>query len=784
MGQFGFSQPVARREDPRLLTGRGRFVDDMAPADCLHAAMLRSPHGHARLARLDTGPALEMPGVRLVLTAADVAAAGIGPIPVIAQPKTRAGTGFVEHGQPLLADGVARFAGEGVAFVVADTEAQAREACEAIEADYEPLPAVVDCRRAAEPGAPPIWPDAPGNVAFLWNMGDAAAVGEAFGRAAHVARLDAVNNRVVLNAVETRGAIATHDAATGRYELLTGTQMPNPMKNQIVRLFGLEPGQVRVRVGDVGGGFGGKNSLFPEYALALLAAKATGRPVKWISDRSEAFVSDYHGRDNIYTGELALDAEGRFLALRIAAHAALGAYAAARGPVSPVNGYVVAQGGYRIPAIQADVAVTYTNTVPTDPYRGAGRPEVLYLVERLVDEAARVAGIARDELRRLNAIPRDAFPYAAPTGITYDDADVVAAMDSALARTGWQDFEKRRREARTRGRLRGIGMANYLERCGGGAGLSEWGELRIEADGTAVFAVGAMSNGQGHETAFSQLVNERLGLPFEKIRIVEGDTDVVRQGTGTGGSWSLTMGGGAFAATADRVIDKARRIAGHLLEAAIEDVEFADGTFRVAGTDLHADWAAVAAAAHDPARLPDGEAPGLEAEASFAPDNFTFPYGCHVAEVEVDPETGAVELLGYTAVHDFGRVLNPLLLAGQVHGGVVQGIGQALTEHTAYADDGQLLAGSWMDYQLPRAADLPPIGFTAVEFAPTTRNPFGIKGCGEAGAAGAPPAVMNAVVDALRPLGVTHLDMPATPARVWEAIRRAQGPGGTASPTP
>lgn len=772
MGQFGVSQSVVRREDAPLLKGEGRFVDDRAPEGLAHGYVLRSPYGHARIARIDLAEAAAAPGVLAVYTAADLQADSIGDIPCLAKLTWKPGTPFRPHVQAALAADTVRYAGDPVAFVVAETLAQARDAAELIEVDYDDLPAVTDCAAAARPDAPVIWSEDPDNVCFEWELGDRPATEAAIASAAHVVSLEVVNNRVVLSAIETRGAVGAYDAAAAKFTLHTGSQMPHSIRDQLAGdIFDVAPEQVRVVIEDVGGGFGGKNSLYPEQVLVLYAARRLGRPVKWIGERSDAFVSDYHGRDNVNRGDLALDADGRFLAIRLTTTANIGGYIANRGAVSPVNGCVMLSNTYAIPALYADVKAVYTNTVPTDPYRGAGRPEVLYLVERLIDAAAQDLGIDRVELRRRNCIPKDAFPYAAPTGLSYDSADFAMVMDEALEQSAWTGIDARRAEAKQRGRLRGIGMANYIERCGGGAGLGEGARIRFEADGSVTVYSGAMANGQAHATAFSQIVNEWLGLPFEKITVVEGDTDLVPTGTGTGGSWSIPMGGGAVCLAADKIVDKARRIAAHLLEAAEADLEFADGAFTVAGTDVSTTLSDVARAAFDPANLPDGMEPGLDEDARFTPENFTFPYGCHICEVEIDPDTGAVEIVGYTAVHDFGRALNPSLLAGQVHGGLAQGIGQALTEHTVYSHTGQMLSGSFMDYGLPRADDLPAFNFVRRE-TPSPRNPLGVKGCGEAGAAGSPPAVINAIVDALSPYGVRHLDMPATPQRVWQALHQ------------
>jgi aerobic carbon-monoxide dehydrogenase large subunit len=767
--KFGLSQSVLRREDPRLLRGEGAFVEDHNAPGQLHGVMLRSPHAHARLVKLDVAAARAAPGVRLVLIGKDLEAQGIGPLPVIAKVAPRAGGRYIEHAQPVLVVDRACFVGDGVAWIVADTPEQAADAATLIDADWDVLPAAVDCAAAMEPGAAQLWPDTPSNICFEWELGDAKAVEAALANAARVVHLEVRNNRIVQNPIETRGCLALYDAGADKLTLHTGSQMPHPIKNQIVTLLGIKPEQIRVLIGDVGGGFGGKNSLYPEQVLALLAAKALRRPVKWMSSRAEAFISDYHGRDNLNRGWMAFDAENRILGLKIHNICDLGAYVAARGPTSPTSGTVMASNTYRIPAIHVAVTTVFTNTVPTDPYRGAGRPELLHLIERLIDHAARELAIGRVELRRRNCIPPDAFPYKTPTGLSYDSADFQPVIDAALTRADWPGFAARRDAATKRGKLRGIGMANCIERCGGGAGLGETGRLEFAADGSVTVYSGSQANGQAHETAFSQIVHHWLGVPFEKIRVIEGDTDRVATGTGTGGSWSIPMGGGSIALAAEKVLDKTKRVAAHLLEAAPVDIVFAEGQFSIAGTDRRIAFERVVASCFDPARVPSGETPGLDESARHVPDNYTFPYGVHVAEVEIDRDTGAVQLVGYVAVHDFGRALNPMLLAGQVHGGVTQGIGQALFEHTAYGKDGQLLAGSYMDYCLPRADDLPAFVFDHRD-TPTTRNLLGVKGCGEAGATGSPPAVMNAVMDALSPLGVKHVDMPATAEKVWRAI--------------
>ena len=715
--------------------------------------------------------------MRAVYTGADLAAAGVADIACMAAPPEtpwagiQEGDRFRERHQPILAAGRVRFVGECVAFVVAGTRVQALDASERIEVDYEPLPAVTACDAAPE--GPPVWDDVADNVSFRWEIGDAQATEAAFAAAHRIVRRRIVNNRAQLCPLEARGVVAEYDG--NRWTLEVPTQMPHGVRRQLAAILGIEEERIRVLVHDVGGGFGGKNSIYPEYVLAAVAARDLGRPVKWIADRSEAFLGDAHGRDLVSHAELALDPEHRITGLRMRNFANLGAYTASRGAIPPTLAPLMATNTYRIPAAHADVAACFTHTVPTDPYRGAGRPEGLYVVERLMDAAAREVGLDPVDFRRRNLIPPDAFPYRTPTGLLYDPCQFDAVFRTALERADAPGFPARRTEAKARGRLRGLGIANYVERCGGGAGLSERADLLVDLDGTVTLLIGSMSNGQGHETAYSQLLNERLGLPFEKIRVVQGDTDRVPSGTGTGGSWSLPMGGGAVVRAVDRLIEIARPIAADALEAAAADIEFRHGAFRVAGTDLAVSLADTAARAAADGHLRADGAPGLDATAVYEPGNNTYPYGTHLCEVEVDPETGAVRIVAYTAVHDFGQVLNPLLLAGQVHGGLAQGLGQALLEHTVYDAEGQLLSGSFMDYCIPRADDLPDFGFEPW-ITPSPGNPLDIKGCGEAGAAGSPPAAINAVLDALASIGVEDFEMPATPERVWRAIRAARAP--------
>ena len=769
MAQFGISQPLLRLEDPALLVGEGQFLDDLSLPGMAHGVALRSPHAHAKVRSVDTAAAKAMPGVLAVYAPDDVA--HLGDIPTLAFPKLVEGTEYHHHGQPVLARGRVLYAGQCVAFVVAETMEQARDALEAIEVDYAPLPAVTDPKKAIEAAAPLLWEDAPNNRSFEFELGDQAATDAGFAQAAYVVKLDVINNRVILNAIETRGALGRFE--DGRFILHATTQMPHRLKEQLAdKVFGVPSDAVRVLVGDVGGGFGGKNGLYAENCLVLFAARDLGRPVKWVSDRSEAFLSDTGGRDNVTTGELALNQAGEPLGFRVRTYAGLGGFNANGAAVSPTNMHM-APNAYRIPNVYIRVTGTFTNTTPVDAYRGAGRPEITYLIERLVDQAARDMGEDPAAYRARIALQPEVFPYKTPTGLTYESADFGSLLEQAKERVDWNDFAERRGASEAQGLTRGIGMCLYIERCGGGPALSEAAQVDVQPDGVVTVRIGSQANGQAHWTSYAQVVNEWLGVDPEDVVVIQGDTDEVETGTGTGGSWSIPMGGGAIARAADKIIEKAKRIAAQNFEAGESDIDFSEGVFSVIGTDLQMTLPDVAKLAEDPANLPEGEEPGLGGFDRFVPENHTFPYGVHIAEVEVDPETGAFALDAYTVVHDFGRALNPLLLEGQVHGGIAQGIGQALYENCVYGEDGQLLTGSYMDYHLPRATDFPAFDFMPVE-TPTVANPLGVKGCGEAGATGAPPAVINAMLDALEPLGVEHIDMPTTPEAVWQAIQGAQ----------
>ncbi|BDG74446.1 carbon monoxide dehydrogenase [Roseomonas fluvialis] len=750
-----------RVEDDRFLRGQGHFVEDLDARDALHAAVLRSPHAHARIVAIDVTAARSMPGVRDVLTAAELRAEGLHPLPCVAKVATLAP--LIIPPRPALAEHRVRHVGDPVAFVVADTAAQARDASEAIVVDYETLAAVTDGAAALLPAAPLLWEDAPGNLAFRFQKGDAAAVDAAFAQADTIVAIDLVNNRVTAAALEPRAAIARFDAVTQTFLLQVTGQGVHAMRDQLATVLGVAPARIRVVAPDVGGGFGAKNFIFPDYALAMLAARRLGRPVRWVSDRTEDFVSTVHGRDNRTTARLALDADGRFLALRADTVANMGAYLSASGPGSSTNSPGTSMGGlYDIPAVFMDVRGAFTNTVPIDAYRGAGKPEANYIIERLVDLAARRTGIDATELRRRNLIAT--FPHRTAMGMNIDCGEFRANLDRAADAADIAGFAQRRAASEARGMLRGLGIACFLETSRGAPG--EWAAVRFAADGTVALAVGTQSNGQGHETSFPQVAADLLGLPIEVFRLVQADTRDVARGHGHGGARSLHMGGEAMVRAIDAMLGKARALAAQLLQAPEASLRFAEGRFCLAD-----DPAGRGVGLLDLAR----EAPGaLDAEVDSDLDLVTFPNGCQVAEVEVDPETGQVHLLRYTAVDDYGRLLNPMLTIGQVQGGLAQGIGQAMLEEIVHdPESGQILTASLMDYCLPRATDLPPLDITCIE-VPTASNRLGVKGSGQAGCIGAPQTVMHAVLDALAPLGIDGIDMPVTPMKVWKAIHAAR----------
>jgi aerobic carbon-monoxide dehydrogenase large subunit len=762
MTKFGVAQPVRRVEDPRLLLGHGSYTDDIAPADALFGFVLRSPYAAAKILSIDTEAARQMPGVRAVFTAADLEADEIGGVPCVVPLQNRDGSDRADPPHPVLAAGFVRHVGDPVAFIVATSAAAAQDAAEAVLADYDALPAVTDMQAAVEPGAPLVWPEAAHNIAFDWHTGDKEKTDALFASAAHVTRLTVVNNRIIVNSIEPRTAFAAYEDE--RWTLTTTCQGGWSLREMLAaHVFKAPEEKFRIITPDVGGGFGMKLFLYAEHVLVCYAARKLGLPVRWTSERSEAFLSDTHGRDQICEGELALDANGKFLGMRIRVLAGMGAYLSNYAPIIPtLAGSKVLGSVYDFQTIYVNVLGVFTHTVPVDAYRGAGRPESNYLVERLIDAAANELGIDRVDLRRRNMVPASAMPHVSAMGEKYDSGDFPKVLDAALEAADWNGFPARQREAVAAGRRRGIGLAYYLEATGGAE--SERAEIRFSADGRVDVYVGTQSSGQGHETAYVQLTAAQLGVDGEKIRIHQGDTDRIPTGGGTGGARSLYSEGQALRLTGLSVIEKGRQEAGAYLEAAEADIVFADGKFSVAGTDRAVDILTLAA-----------QKPGtLDAAEVAAIDAHTFPNGCHIAEVEVDPETGVARVVGYLVMDDVGKVVNPLIVRGQVHGGVVQGIGQAIYERVVYeADSGQLVSGSLTDYALPRADDLPDIRVEFIEI-PCASNPLGVKGAGEAGAVGSPPAVVNAIIDALKQDGVTAVDMPATPERLWKAITMAK----------
>ena len=781
--------PVRRREDYRFLTGQGTYTDDINRPHQLHAFILRSPYAHARIAAIDTAAAAQAPGVAAIFTGQDMTADGVGGLPCGWQVHSKDGSPMAEPPHPPLATGHVRHVGDPVAVVIADTLEKAREAADQLQVDYVEEPAVVDPAEALTPGAAQVFAEIPGNLCYDWGLGDLAAVEAGIAKAARVVRLDLVNNRLVPNAMEPRAAIGEYDRATGDYTLYTTSQNPHVIR-LLMGAFVLHIPESRLRVvaPDVGGGFGSKIYHYAEEAIVTWAAGKLRRPVKWTAERSESFMSDAHGRDHVTHVELALDKDAKFLALKVSTIANMGAYLSTFAPCIPTYLYgTLLAGTYTTPAIYVETKAVFTHTVPVDAYRGAGRPEATFLLERIVDVAADELGIDPAELRRRNFIPADAYPYQTPVALQYDSGDYGTTLELALTAADYAGFETRRRAAMAQGKLRGIGIATYIEACGiapsavvgslgARAGLYESAAVRVHPSGSVSILTGSHSHGQGHETTFSQLVADRLGIPIENIDIVHGDTAKIPYGMGTYGSRSLAVGGSAIVKAMDKIVAKGRKIAAHLLEAAEADVEFKDGNFTVAGTDRSTSLGEVALTAYVPHNYPEDLEPGLDETSFYDPKNFTYPSGAHIAEIEIDPETGHVTVVNFTASDDFGRIINPMIVAGQVHGGLAQGIGQALLEGCVYDKaTGQLLTGSYNDYAMPRAADLPNFALST-NVTLCTHNPLGVKGCGEAGAIGAPAAVTNAIVDALKPLGVRHLDMPATPERLWRVIEQHRQP--------
>ncbi len=757
--KFGIGQPLTRKEDAPLLRGEGCYVADVAPKGALQAVVVRSPHAHARFTLHELDRVRAMPGVRLVLTGAD--AADLGPMPCLG---VLPGVETDVRPYLVLARDVVRYVGDAVAFVVADTLALAKDAAEAITVDWQPLPHIIGGVEALKDGAVSAW-EGQGNLAFETEAGDAAATRRAFAQAARVIETTVINQRLVTNYMDTRGVVAEYDG--NRYTLTLGSQGVHMIRDVIGGMvMKLPPERMRVVTKDVGGGFGTKLFPYREYALAAVAAERTGKPVNWVSDRSEHFLADSHGRDNISTARLALDANNRFIGLEVDIIADMGAYLHSYAPYIPWLGVGMATGVYDIPAAHVRLRGVYTNTVPVDAYRGAGRPEAAYLIERAVDNTARELGVTPESLRKKNFIKPKSLPYTTPTGKVYDSGDFAGIMARAQELADWTGFRKRAAESKRAGRLRGIGLASYIEACGNNG--PETANVRLEKDGSVTVLIGSQASGQGHATSYAQLVAERLDLPPEKVTVIQGDTDQIATGAGTGGSSSIPIGGVSVDRASKTLGDQLKDIAAEMLEASAGDLEIAGGSIRVAGTDKVVSFADIAA---HPSATPER----LKAANEFGNESPTYPNGAHVAEVEIDPDTGATTIVNYVVVDDFGRALNPLLLAGQVHGGVVQGIGQALMEDTVYDPaSGQLLSATFMDYAMPRADNAPSFVFETRN-QPCKTNPLGVKGAGEAGAIGSCPALINAVIDALaRGYGVRHIDMPATPSKIWAAIQAAR----------
>jgi aerobic carbon-monoxide dehydrogenase large subunit len=779
----GIGASVRRKEDARFLNGRGHYTDDINRPGQLYAYMKRSDRPHAKLNGIDISAAAKAPGVIAVFTGADMAVENIGGLPCGWQIHSKDGSPMAEPPHPVMATGKVRHVGDPIAVVIAETKQQAKDAAELLTIDFSDLSAVATVTAAAAPGAPLVHDDVPGNVCYDWHIGDKAVVDAAFAKAAKVVRLELENNRLIPNAMEPRAAIGDFDVNSGEYTLYTTSQNPHVIRLLMgAFVLHIPENKLRVVAPDVGGGFGSKIFHYAEEAIVTWAAAKVRRPVKWTAERTESFMSDAHGRDHVSTAEMAIDAQGTFLALRVSTLANMGAYLSTFATSVPTYLYATLLAGtYKTPVIYCEVKAMFTNTVPVDAYRGAGRPEATFLLERLVDAVAMDTGIDRVELRRRNFIPADAFPYQTPVALQYDSGDYQTTLAVGLKNADWAGFEARRASAKARGKLRGIGISTYLEACGiapsavvgslgARAGLYECANVRVHPTGSVTVFTGTHSHGQGHETTMAQLVVDQLGVPLDQVDIVHGDTATIPFGMGTYGSRSLVVGGTAMVKAMDKIIAKGKKIAAHLMEASVGDIEFADNKFTVAGTDKSKSLTEISLAAYIPHNYPIEELePGLEEMAYYDPKNFTFPGGCHIAEVEIDPDTGAVHVVNFTAVDDVGRVVNPMIVEGQVQGGIAQGIGQALLEMAVYDASGQLMSGSMMDYTMPRADNLPNFS-VATENTMCTHNPLGSKGCGEVGAIGSPPAVINAIVDALKDYGVRHMNMPATSGKIWSII--------------
>jgi carbon-monoxide dehydrogenase large subunit len=788
MTENGIGAAVRRKEDHRFITGAGNYTDDINRPRQLYAYIIRSPHAHANIKSISSDAAQSIAGVVAVFTGTDMAADGVGGLPCGWGITSKDGTPMAEPVHPPLVADTARHVGDQVAVVIAESRAIAKDAAELVDIDYEDLPSVTSIESADADGATQVWDEAPGNVCYDWELGDGAAVEEAFSKAAHVASIDVINNRLIPNAMEPRAAIGDYDAGNDDYTLYTTSQNPHVIRMLMgAFVFGIPEHKLRVISPDVGGGFGSKIFHYAEEAIVIWASKRLKRPVKWTAERSESFMSDAHGRDHVTHAEMAMNEKGEFLALRVDTRANMGAYLSTFAPAVPTILYATLLAGvYKTPVVHCNVKAMFTHTVPVDAYRGAGRPEASYVLERLVDRAAKVTGLDPVEIRRRNFISPDDFPYQTPVALEYDNGDYEATLNQALEASQYESFAGRRAESAKSGKLRGIGMSTYIEACGlapsnvagalgARAGLYESGTIRVNPTGSVTVLTGSHSHGQGHETTFAQLVTESLGVDFDSVDVVHGDTAKIPFGMGTYGSRSLAVGGMALMGALEKIRTKAKKIAAHLLEASEADIEFEGGQLKVTGTDKSVAFSDVAMAAYVPHNYPLEELePGLEETVFYDPKNFTFPSGCHICEVEIDPDTGAVTVVRFVAADDFGRIINPMIVEGQVHGGVTQGIGQALYEQCVYdPDSGQLLTGSLLDYCLPKADQLPNFE-VSTNVTLCKHNVLGVKGCGEAGAIGATPAVINAVLNALEEFNIDDIPIPATPERVWQAIQSAR----------
>ena len=786
MAQDGIGASVKRREDARFLKGIGKYTDDINQPNQTYCCFMRSPVAHAKIARIDLSAAEKAPGVVAILTSTDFE--GVGGVPCGWLVTGKDGKPMVEPKHPILAAGKVRHVGDPVVAVIAESLNAAKNAADLVAIDYQELPAVVDMRKAMTAGTA-VHDEAPNNMCFDWEFGDKAAADAAFANAKHITKIDLINNRLVPNALEPRAATGSFDQGTEDYTLITTSQNPHVIRLLMgAFVLGIPEHKLRVLAPDVGGGFGSKIYHYAEEALVTWASKKIGRPVKWVAERSESFISDAHGRDHVTHAEMAFDGNGKALGLKVDTFANMGAYLSTFAPCIPtwLHGTLLA-GQYTYPAIYVNVKAMFTNTVPVDAYRGAGRPEATYVLERLMSKAAREMNMDQTELRRKNFIQKSQFPYQTPVAVVYDTGDYEASLDKAMELSDYKGFEARRTAAKAQGKLRGIGVASYIEACGiapsslvgalgARAGLYEAATIRVNPTGSVSVLTGSHSHGQGHETTFAQVVADKLGIPAESVSIVHGDTQKIPFGMGTYGSRSIAVGGSAIVNALNKVIAKGKKIAAHLLEAAEGDIVFENGAYQVKGTDKKKTFGEIALTAYVPHKYPiDLIEPGLEETAFYDPKNFTFPAGTYICEVEIEPATGETRIVQFTAADDFGNIINPMIVEGQVHGGLTQAIGQAMLENAVYNSQGQLTTGSYMDYCMPRADDVPSFK-VATTVTPCTHNPLGVKGCGEAGAIGSPPAVINAICDALKEYGVDHMDMPATPERVWRAINKMPMP--------